>query len=276
MVRSSLTSMKYFFAIVCLFVSVGFAQTPAAVEKQMIAQVDIIGKTGTYSGSYSDDDGAKNTAANEALTKLLVKYGTRTDILAYSFPLLSKKMSIVTSRDRKFRIYSWDMETGGTLHDYSSVLQYKGASGSVYTWTSPTTEIDDGEEPSSGVGSGGYYINLFQIDTPKGPIYLANSFGMYCGVCRNQAIEIATIEGEKLDREPKLIKTAEGLTSEIGFEYAADSIPEKYRNGFITVNSAARSFTFPIVIEVEDANVGRVTSRTITYRFDGTHFVKVK
>jgi len=270
--------MRYIVAIFGLFVSLGIAQTPQTVEKQMIEQVDIIGKYGTYSGSYSDDDGAKNTAANEALTKLLVKYGKRADILAYTFPRLNKKIRIVTSRDGRFRIYSWDTETGGTLHDYSSVLQYKGASGRVYTWTTPPSanDVDDGAEQPSGVGSGGYYIELFQIDTSKGPIYLANSFGMYCGVCRNQAIELATIEGDKLDREPKLIKTAEGLTNQIGFEYAGDTIPEKYRNGLITVNSADRSFTFPIVIEIEDANAGRVTSRTITYRFIGTHFVKVK
>ena len=39
-------------------------------------------------------------------------------------------------------------------------------------------------------------------------------------------------------------------------------------------DEAKRSFTFPIVIEDEKTPRGRITNKLITYRFNGSYFVK--
>ena len=42
-----------------------------------------------------------------------------------------------------------------------------------------------------------------------------------------------------------------------------------------TFNETRKEFKFPIVIEDEETPQGRVTNKFITYRFNGTHFVRL-
>lgn len=254
------------------------AQSPTQVESQILAKLKTISDTGTYGGSYSDDDGKRNGDGNKELTALLVKEGGRADILKYTFTKLKDKMGVATSKDGRLRIYSWDTETGGTMHDYSSVVQYQGASGKVDTWAydPPEGETDDSPIPS-GIGVGGYYMRIEQIDTPKGSIYLAISLSIGCGQCHGQGVEATRIDGDSLIREAKVIKTASGLTNSVDFAYAPATIPQTLSaKGLIRFNAATKSFSIPVVIDDDESGMGRVTTRTITYRFNGTNFVKVK
>ena len=73
-------------------------------------------------------------------------------------------------------------------------------------------------------------------------------------------------------------RTPSGLTNDISFAYDFFSVvdrPERPIKLF-TFNETRKEFKFPIVIEDEEAPQGRVTDKFITYRFDGTYFVKVK
>src|SRR5690349_7238948 len=116
--RSSLTSkMKLvvaaaFFFVMCVS---AFAQAPQAIEKDMITYLDNMAKYGSYRNGYDDKKLSDNAAR---LRETLTKNGTRRDILNYAFPALSDKMYIATSPDKRFRIYSWDLEDGGTMHDF--------------------------------------------------------------------------------------------------------------------------------------------------------------
>lgn len=265
------------FCVVLMAVSV-HAQSAMQVEGRILSTLKTISDTGTYGGSYSDDDGKRNGDANKELTILLVKEGKRADILKYAFPRLKDKMGVATSKDGKLRIYSWDTETGGTMHDYSSVVQYQGASGKVDTWAydPPPDENEDSPIPS-GIGVGGYYMRIEEIDTPKGPIYLAISLSIGCGQCHGQGVEAARIVGETLDRNAKVVRTSSGLTNSIDFAYSPATIPRSLSaDGLVRFNAAARSFSIPVVVEGDDAGFGRVTTRTITYRFNGTEFVKLR
>ena len=254
------------------------AQSPAEVERQILGHLKTISATGTYSGNYSDDDGARNSAANKELTDLLLRHGQRAEILKYSFPKLHEKMGVATSKDGKLRIYSWDMETGGSMHEHSSVVQYLGASGKTYTWTYDLPADESEDSPvQSGVGTGGYYMRILQVDSPKGAIYLAVSLSIGCGQCHGQSVEAAMIQGETLDREAEVIKTAKGLTNSIDFAYAPATIPGKLTDEtLVRFNAATKSFSIPVVLDDDESGNGRVTARTITYRFNGTYFLKAK
>ena len=245
-------------------VGIGAAQTPAAVERELVSYADNITKYGTYAGSY---DGEKLEKNNDSLRNALIKYGKRADVLQYNFPKLDHKVYIATSRDGRLRIYSWDLGSGGSLHDFDNVYQYRGKSGKVYSWTAKQ-EVESG---------GSFYTHIFQTETLQGPIYLGVSTSIGDTSLNGQSIEGFRIDGERLDTKAKVIRTGSGPTNSVGFLYDFFSVvdhPERPIRLFF-YDDAKKSFRFPIVIEDSKTPQGRVTNRYITYRFDGKYFVKV-
>jgi len=238
------------------------AQSPAAVEREILAQLDNIDKYSTYLGEY---DETKNDEANKALRETLVQNGKRLDILRYAFPKLKDKMYVTTSVNGKLRIYSWDLGTGGTMHDIANVYQFQGNSGGV------NTSLETGNEES---GGGGYYTQIFQINSQTGPIYLANSIFIAQGNLHGQAIEAIRINGDKLDTKSKAIRTGSGLVNSIDFAYDPSSLGNRSET-LVYFDSAKQEFRFPIVVEDKTYETGRMTNRFITYRFNGQYFVKV-
>lgn len=248
-----------------LFAMAASAQAPVAVERELIGYLDNITKYGNYGGEFDGDKLDKN---NTALKNALIKYGKRADILAYKFAKLDNKMDIATSRDGRLRIYSWDLEDGGTMHDFDNVFQYKGKSGKIYTWS--RTNVAEGDY-------GSFYTQIFQTDTSEGPIYLGNSTFIGSTSLGGQTISAFRVNGEKLDTNARVIKTRSGVTNSISFSYDFFTVvdhPERPVRLFF-YDDAKKSFRFPIVIEDSKTPQGRVTNRYITYRFDGKYFVKV-
>jgi len=239
-----------------------FGQSPATVERDILVQLKNVDKFASYSGSFDEE---KLDAANSAVRDLLVKNGDRLDVLQYGFPKLKDEMYIATSPDGKLRIYSWDLETGGTMHDYDEVFQYQATGGQVHTWTAPSGDDQRG---------GGYYTQIFQVDAKSGPIYLANSNFIAQGTIHGQSIEGIRISGDKLDVKAKVIRTARGLTNSVDFAYDPSSLGNRSEK-LISFDGAKQQFTFPVVVEDKTYENGRVTSRLITYRFNGEVFVKV-
>jgi hypothetical protein len=241
------------------------AQAPAAVDRELVGYLENMRKFGSYNGSYDGDKLEKNS---DSLKKALLKYGKRVDILAYAFPKLGDRAYVVTSRDKRLRIYSWDTESGGTMHNFDNVFQYQGKSGKVYTWT--RTEDSEGD-------AGAFYHQMFQADTPAGTVYLGVSTFIGSTSMAGQSIRAYKINGEKLDTAAKVIKTRSGVTDSVGFGYDFFSVvdhPERPIRLF-SYDETRKSFRFPIVIEDGKTPQGRVTNRYITYRFDGKYFVKV-
>jgi len=255
--------MRILFPLVfiTLFVAGLVAQSPAAIERDLLTQLKNAEKYGSY-GESSDD--AKLDAANKQIRELLIRNGGRAEILKYGFPKLKNEMYIATSPDGKLRIYSWDLQTGGSMHDYDNVFQFEGTSGKVYTWTPR-----DGDE-----SDGGFFNQLSQVDTANGPIYLANSASSASGTDHSQSIEVMRINGDSFERNPKLIQTRSGLASSIGFEYDLNSVRGESEK-LVYFDPVKKSFRFPVVIDDKKTGLGRVTGKYITYQFNGKYFVKV-
>ena len=238
------------------------SQSPAAVERDILAQLKNVDKFRSYGGDYDED---KLDAANSAVRDLLVKSSSRSDILQYSFPALKKEINIVTSRDGKLRIYSWDLQTGGTMHDYDNVFQYQGASGKVYAWTAPVSDENSG---------GAFFSQIFQVTSASGPIYISNSTFVAENSLHGQSIETMRIVGDTFERSAKLIRTGSGLKSSIDFSYDPFSSP-KGTDELVFFDPARKSFRFPVIIEDKKDDRGRITNKFITYQFNGQYFVKV-
>ena len=251
-------------AVITIAAVATLAQTAAAIETKLKARLANIEKWSNY-GPNSDYE--KLERENDLLKKDLLAYGKLPATITYRFPRLKDDMYIVTSRDGRLRIYSWDMQTGGTMHDFESVYQYRGKSGKIYTWSGTS------EEDSGGV----FYHDIFQVDSKSGPIYLAVSTFIGSSSLSGASINAITIDGERLDHEAKLIRTGSGLQNSVNFGYDFFTVvdrPERPVKLF-KFDAASGTFSFPVVIEDDKTPQGRVTNKLIRYRFDGTHFVKV-
>jgi hypothetical protein len=241
------------------------AQTAAKIENELLAHLNDVEKYSNYRGSPDADRLEK---ANAQLKAAIIKFGTLPVSLTYAFLRLKDKMYIATSRDGKFRVYSWDRDTGGSMHDFDNVFQFRGRSGRVRTWTAPRKDE---------TGAGEFYSQVFQVDTPMGRVYLANGNGIYSTSLAGQSLGAYSIEGESLVPDVKIIRTRSGMTGSIHFSYDFFSVvdhPERPVKLFF-YNDAKKSFRFPVVIEDRKTPQGRVTDKYITYRFDGKLFVKV-
>ena len=265
MSKSKNSCLMLLFSIV-LLVGVVSAQTPSAIEKELLGYLDTMSKAGTYGGEYNEE---KLSAASDLFKQKLMKYGVRADVLKFSFPKLSESMFIATSKDGRLRVYSWDLESGGTMHDYDRVIQFVGSHGKVIAWT-------DGDENEYD-GGGAFYTDVFQVASARGPIYLLASTSRASSSLTGATLRVMRVNGNELETKAKMIKTASGLTNDVSFAYDFFSVvdrPERPIRLF-TFNEARKEFKFPVVIEDSETPQGRVTNKSITYRFNGTHFVKV-
>ena len=251
-----------------LAASLGSAQILSRVEDEIAGHLSKLEKASNYGGASNYDVLAKE---NQAIRAALLKYGVRADVLTAPLVRLKKQMTITTSRDGRLRTYSWDTDEGGTMHDFLTVYQYRGKSGRVHAWA----ESED--QSAEDRGAGAFIQQIFQTDTASGPIYLAVSTFIGSTSLAGQTISAMRIDGEKLDRTAKVIKTTSGIRNSISFQYDFFSVvdhPERPVKLFF-YDDSKKSFRFPIVIQDKKTPQGRVTSRFITYRFNGKYFEKV-
>lgn len=244
-----------------------FAQTNAQIEKELIASLKEIEKYSTYGTGYNEE---KLTETNDAFEKKLLKYTKTASTLVYKFGALGRLMHIATSDDGKFRIYSWDMENGGTMHDYARVYQYKGADGKVYSRGESETEDEEG-------GGGSFVTDVFTLGTKAGAVYIVCSTSIGSNIDHYQSADLYKIDGTAIDNKVKLIKTRSGLTSTLGFEYNFFSVADREERPIrlISFDKKTNTLKIPVVVEDKEFPIGKVTNRTISYKFDGTYFVKV-
>jgi hypothetical protein len=95
-----------------------------ACERQLVR---LYGKVEEFAGSRSDafDKYDSLNHYNRELTRQLLQCGVSKDMLGDKLPELSKTdMGITTSPDGKFRIYSWDDGSGGTMRGAINVFQF--------------------------------------------------------------------------------------------------------------------------------------------------------
>ncbi|MBS1797536.1 MAG: hypothetical protein JSS81_27175 [Acidobacteria bacterium] len=255
------------FIVLVLFVFPAFAQTGAQIEKELVAAIKEVRKYSDYGSNY---DGDKLSAANRDFEEKLVKYTKKASTLAYKFPVLAKSIFIATSDDGRLRVYSWDLEGGGTMHEFGRVYQFRGADGKVYS---------RGEEPSEEEdGAGSFVTDVYSVAAKKGTAYVVCSTFIGSTQDHYQSATGFRIDGDKLVDKVELFRTKEGLTDALSFEYNFFSVVDRRERPvrLILYDKKTKSLRIPVVVNDKKFPNGRVTNRFITYRFDGEYFVKVK
>jgi hypothetical protein len=240
--------------------------TPKTIEQELLRHLKRI----HYWADYEGDDPKINAAdslsrANERFRRQLLRYSaTEPATLRYAFPLLqAEHLIIATAPDQRLRIYSWDTETGGTMHFYDNVCQFQTGAGVA---AQPLPAANGPADAKA------FYSEIFAV--PKGPqtYYLAYANATYSSSDCYQQVKAFTIEGGKLNPDARLIRTASGLKNTLGFAFDFFSVVDRPERPvrLITYDPATQLLQIPVVWAG-----GKVTSKRISYQFNGREFVKV-
>ncbi len=250
----------------CIFSLPAFGQSNAKIEQELVTVIKEVQKYSNYGSNYDDE---KLSAANKAFEEKLLKYAKSEATLKYAFTSLGKLLTIATSEDGKFRIYSWDSETGGTMHDFYRVYQFQGTDGKVYSKPDESSEEDG--------GAGSFVYDIFTLNTKNGTVYIVCSNFIGSTNDHYQSANLFKIEGEKLVDKVKLIKTTSGLTDSLSFEYNFFSVVDRKERPIklILFDKKTNTLKIPVVIDNKEFPNGKVTNKFISYKFDGNYFVKV-
>ncbi len=234
-------------------------QSLAAAERKLVQQMNRIDSLDGLRGPGQPEDlsetiESENNILGGRLEELTAGVPSS---LTYKFPhLVAAGISIATSPDGLFRIYSWDQNAGGTAHEYNKVYQYKSGD-KVYS----KLEIDGND--------GNRYSKIYMLDANDKRYYLGVGHVRISTLKEGESIQAFSIEHGSLVDTVRIIKTQSGLTRTLGFEYIMDEhVPD---GDMIHYTDSTRTIRFPVVMEDEI-----VTKRRIIYKFTGLYFEKIK
>ena len=258
--------MRSFVLIFLLFTAFStYGQTPAAAESRILGHLATLEKA---RGGSTDDSGKVIERENEAITKEFLALAKLSSAMNYPFAKLAKKAVLVTSPDRKLRVFSWDDQTGGSARRYGVVFLFADAKGRL------RSSIEEANEDDV---CNGFYHQVIQNDGKAGRHYLLVSTAICGGGLASENLSAVRIDGTRIS-DLAVIKTASGLQTSVGFQYSPFSVKGHNERPMrlFNWNASTREFSFPVVIEDDDAPAGRVTDKSITYRFDGKYYIKLK
>jgi len=253
--------MRQTFIVFFLLITYGlFAQDVKKIEQDLVIHFKKI----DYWSTYNSKDEKINPVdslqkANEVFQHKLLEYASRQPLtLRYGFGELRKELiTIATSADKKFRIYSWDTRMGGTMHFFNTIYQYEAGN-----------KVISGKPKKEEGDSGGWFSEIFQLGNNGKSIYMGYFHAIYSTKDVYQAIKFFTINNNKLV-EARLLKTRSGLIHEVGFEFDLFSVVDRKERPvkLIYFDSTRKTLKIPVV-----TTAGEVTRRFLVYKFNGKFF----
>lgn len=175
--------------------------------------------------------------------------------LDYAFAKLKKSgVYITTSADGNFRIYSWDTWTGGSMHFFQTIYQWKDG-GQVYSRMSQYREGDPGSFASL----------IYRVDVGKLHYYLSVENLILSNMYRGQMVKVHRIAGNKLIDTDKIFKVKAQKLKLIDIYYNIFSLedPHKYTTDLITYDDRYKILYIPL-IKKDD-----VTKKYLVYQLKG-------
>ncbi|MFZ4930404.1 hypothetical protein [Chryseobacterium sp. Mn2064] len=262
--------MKKIFGILffLFFVGIVSAQDIAAIEKKLNHSFHRIQY---WYDAINDHKNAYDSlyAANKNFEKMLHQYGSNPQTLNHDFKTLKREgVKISTSEDGKFRIYSWDTLTGGTMHFYRYVFQYE-AGKKVKAEISDTNMEDDSES---------LYYKVNDVVSEGKRYYLTQNHAVYSNALLYYTVKFFTIENGQLKSDAKLIKTPTGLQNELTCELDFSATVnqnnpityEDYKNLNLRYDPKKQIISIPLVLDNS-----KITTRRVRYQFNGKYFEKL-
>jgi hypothetical protein len=189
----------------------------------------------------------------KALIATLTK---NTETLNYSFKSLkyNKYCNINTSKDGNFRIYSWDTWTGGSMHFFKSIYQWKNGS-KVYLKSQNLEEND----------AGSYCSNIFTTNFDSKKVYLVISNSIYSNKECSQSISSFQIQNNLLIDSLKIFKSENEISNRIDINYDFLSVVNRPERPVELIKFDEKMNTV-LVNELND--IGEVLDKIRIYRLE--------
>lgn len=199
---------------------------------------------------------------NDALKKYLIKNAAGNTMLLKGAMkgLEEAEISVVTSQDKKMRIYSWDTHTGGAMHVYENVILYSDGGKVNAVEASMFNDKDDVE---------GEAIEVHNVASGDGTLYLV----IYKSVFSTKDVgkKIAAYQAVNSEiRQAEVFSTEKGLRSslEYKYDYMSNYDFEKMREVYSVKLSKNNKKLYIPVVENE-----QMTGMWQLYNWDGSKFV---
>lgn len=256
--------VKYLFTIAFLALTAPvFSNTGRDMEKELVLKFKKINYW--YERQKMEPKielGDSLVKANQDFQNMLLAYAKDPSTLIYDFKVLKEcGVTIATSQDGLFRIYSWDTELGGSMHIFYNVYQYK-ANGKMYSKV-----ISDGK-----FEAGRWFSRIYSHHVSDKVYYLGIAHSIYSGKDSSQEIRVFNISNAKLNDKVKLIKTKAGLTNKLRVEYDFFSVYRRKERPIklITYDKYHEIIKLPLVNDKY-----QVTDKFISYKFEDGYFARI-
>jgi hypothetical protein len=244
------------FVIATLTCEKAFTQTkPIASQENRL--VKIYSKLASFAPSDYDSTGFYADKFEKELTGFIRNNPATLD---YPFKELidSNFCDIATSDDGNFRIYSWDTQTGGTMHFFKTICQWK-SNGKVFM-EAPAHEEGD---------AGSFCSKIFTVNIGNQPYYLAVTNAIFSTKDAMQSIAVYNIENSRLVDTVKLFRTKTQRLNKIDVPFDFFSVkyqPERPLE-LITYDNKQKIISIPVVNDK-----GQVTRKYILYQLKDHYF----
>lgn len=257
------TTMTPFYRLICfLFILTiltgdkAFAQTKdIAVQENKFAK--LYSKLASFIPADYDSISFYSDKLEEEFTSFIKNNPTT---LNYPFKKLidSNFCDVKTSSDGNFRIYSWDTWTGGTMHVFRAIYQWK-SNGKIFTKIPKYVEGD----------AGSFCSKIFTVNIGDKPYYLAVTNGIFSTKDAMQSISAYSIDGDKLVDTVKIFKTKTKNLSSIDVEFDFFTVVDRPERPLelITYDDTQKIIYIPVV-----GNKGQVTKKNILYQLKDRYF----
>ena len=165
---------------------------------------------------------------------------------------------VKTSSDKNFRIYSWDSWTGGSMHIFKTIYQWK-SNGKVFSSFPQYAEGDPGS----------FCSNIFTVSINNQFFYLAITNGVFSNKDMMQQISTYNIKENQLIDTTKIFKTKTKKLNNISVEFDFFSVADRPERPLelISYDEKKKIIYIPLV-----NNNGKVSNKNILYQLKGGYF----
>ncbi|WP_177761103.1 hypothetical protein [Flavobacterium sp. I3-2] len=178
--------------------------------------------------------------------------------LNYDFTKLKEATGIyiATSTDKKFRIYSWNNNSGGTMRFFDQIIQYKGDKKTI---SNLIVAEDDAQS---------FISKIYSVKTNKNEtIYLTINNSILSTSLVTQSIFAYKIKNNNLDLT-KVFKTKKQELSSIHCEFDFFSVVDRPERPVELITLKNNTLKIPLINEK-----GIVTSKNLIYKWNGNNFI---
>ncbi|WP_461449931.1 hypothetical protein [Mucilaginibacter sp.] len=244
------------FVFIC-FTNYSYSQNSKAIIADLNKSLDNIDSLNKLSNTDTATMQEDSSFRGQSIFETKLKYYLQND--PASADLFLKQVGATTD-DGVLTAFSWDTGMGGTEKYFENILEYK--SGGKLEYAIDTVKSENEYSYA--------FDGLYTLKIGGESYYLIRYYGVFDLYAEGEGIRIVAIENGKLIDKARIIKTKRGLTYKLYYNY---NLGQSNNPGDITLeyDPKLKTITFPII----NGN-GQITDNSITYKFTGQYFEKVK